>query len=123
MIEYPYMITLLGEPKSTQHIYKLTSRGKFASIYMSAEGKALKESYQWQAKSQWRNKIITGNVCIYITLYFGTKRKSDIDNYGKILLDSLTGIVWEDDSQITDMRVIKEYSKENPRIEIDIQEI
>jgi Holliday junction resolvase RusA-like endonuclease len=32
-----------------------------------------------------------------IALYFGTKGKTDLDNFNKIGLDALTGIVWEDD--------------------------
>lgn len=113
-------IILLGEPKSNQKIYKITARGRFASMYMSAEGKKIKENYYYQAKSQWKENILKDNLIIEINLYFGTKRKCDIDNFGKLLLDSLTGIIWEDDSQIQKMIVEKHYDKENPRIEINI---
>ena len=113
-------IILHGEPKSTSHIYKMTCRGRFASMYMSKEGKMIKDSYIKQTIAQWANKPIIGDIRVYIELYFGTKRKCDIDNFNKILLDSMTGIVWEDDSQITDMRIIKLYDKENPRIEITV---
>lgn len=87
---------------------------------MTNEGKDLKESYGWQAKSQWKQKILEGDVRLSIELYHGTKRKSDIDNFNKILLDSMTGIVYEDDSQIVEMNTKKFYDKENPRIEIII---
>ncbi len=116
-------IILHGEPKSTSHIYKMTCRGRFASMYMSKEGKMIKESYIKQTKLQWANKAIKGDVRVYIELYFGTKRKSDIDNFGKLLLDSLTGICWVDDSQIVDMRVVKKYDKNKGRIEITIDVI
>ena len=116
------MITLLGEPKSTNHIYKSHCKFGFPSYYMSAEGKSLKESYQWQAKSQWKKKIVGKPLEVSICLYFKAQRKHDIDNYGKILLDSLTGIVWEDDSQIWKMNVSKMVDKINPRIEIFITE-
>lgn len=42
-------ITLTGEPKSTQHIYRNTCRGGYSSTYMSSEGKAIKEGYQWES--------------------------------------------------------------------------
>ncbi len=116
-------IVLHGEPKSTSHIYKITCKGHFASMYMGREGRAIKNSYIKQTKLQWKNKPLVGNLSIYIELYFGTKRKHDIDNYGKILLDSLSGIVYKDDSQIVDMRVIKKYDKNKGRIEIDIDVI
>jgi len=116
-------IILLGEPKSNQKIYKITSRRRFASMYMSKEGKSIKESYKTQSKLQWVNKLILDDVSVGIKLYFGTKRKCDIDNFGKLLLDSLTGICYTDDSQIQVMHIEKKYDKSNPRIEITITEI
>lgn len=113
-------ITLKGEPKSTSHIYKMTCRGKFASMYMSAQGKAIKTDYAWQAKQQFRKKLITGDIEIIIALYFGTKRKCDWDNFHKLSMDALTGIVWKDDEQIQRATVEKYYDKSNPRIEINI---
>lgn len=115
------LITLSGEPKSTQHIYRSTCRGGFSTTYMTAEGKAIKEAYQWEAKSQWRQPILTGEISVSITLYFGTKRKSDLDNFNKLSLDALTGIVYEDDSQIEELHLKRFYDKTRPRIEIAIE--
>ena len=97
--------------------------GKFPRVYMSHEGKALKESYQWQAKSQWKKKTTDKPVAVHITLFFKNGHKHDIDNFGKLLLDSLTDIVWVDDSQIAQMTVIKMMDKARPRIEINITEL
>src|SRR3990167_4034526 len=107
------MITLSGNPISTNQIYRRHGH----VIYLSKEGKDRKTQYQWEAKSQWKDLIIeTNDIQVSIRLYFRDKRVHDIDNFGKILLDSLTGIVWEDDKQIQRMLVTKNYSKENPRI-------
>ena len=113
-------ITLLGKPRSTNGIYKNMVRGGFVNRYMSNEGKALKLSYQWQAKSQWKGKPIEGDVSVDIIIYFGDRRKNDWDNFHKVSMDALTGIVWIDDSQIKKATVLKEYDKLNPRIEIKI---
>lgn len=112
-------IVLTGDLRSTNSIYKSRVIGKFASVYMTHEGKALKESYQCQAKSQWHLRPIPTEIELNVRLYFGSKRKHDIDNYNKILLDSLTGILWVDDSQIIKLTVEKFYCKENPRIELE----
>lgn len=114
------MITLLGEPQSTNSLYKYHCRFGFPTGYMSAKGKQLKEDYQWQAKAQWREAILEKDVAVQIKLYFKNAHKHDIDNYGKILLDSLTGICWVDDSQISQMTVAKFIDKSEPRIEIII---
>ena len=117
------ILTLKGKPRSTNNIYRSTCMGKFARVYMSAEGKALKEDYQWQAKSQWKKQPLKGNIGLQIDLYFGDLRKNDIDNFNKLLFDSLTGIVWVDDTQIQEMTVRKNYDKKEPKIEIEIYEL
>ncbi len=45
--------------------------------------------------------------------------KPDADNYLKMACDSLNGIVYRDDSLVTDKKVTKRYS-ENPRMEIEV---
>lgn len=89
-------------------------------LYMTAEGKSLKESYEWQAASQWKKTMLTEPFSIDVTVYHGTTRRSDWDNFHKLSMDALSGIVWEDDSLIQDAYVHKRYDKDNPRIEIDI---
>ncbi|WP_423066049.1 RusA family crossover junction endodeoxyribonuclease [Devosia sp. CN2-171] len=116
-------VTLKGEPKSTNHIYKYACRGSFPCMYMSADGKALKKEYQWQVKTQFRGEPLKGPLSITVTIYLPTKRRSDWDNFHKLSMDALSGIVWEDDSQKQDARVLKSYDKENPRIEIEVREL
>jgi len=116
-------IALFGSPLSTNNIYKSTCRGRFASVYMSKEGKDLKESYMTQARIQYRHPPLEGDLKVSIILYHGTHRRTDIDNFNKILFDSLTGIAWVDDSQIMQLTIVKSYDKTNPRIEIEIHEL
>jgi len=119
-VEQPQKIVLLGEPKSTQHIYHSTCRGRFPTVYLTPEGKALKEAYQWQAKAQWKGKPLESDVHLLITLYFGTRRRADLDNFNKLSLDALTGIVYEDDVQISALHLYRGYDPKQPRIEIDV---
>jgi len=116
-------IIFQGNPLSTQCIYGINCRGSFATRYMTAKGKALKEQYQWEAKSQWKGKPTDKDVEVLVELYFKNKRKHDIDNFNKILLDSLTGIVFEDDSQIKRVSIEKFIDIKEPRIELFIEEI
>ncbi|WP_322874373.1 RusA family crossover junction endodeoxyribonuclease [Clostridium perfringens] len=39
-------------------------------------------------------------------------KKLDADNIGKIILDSLNGIDYKDDSHIIDLRIIKKYTED-----------
>jgi Holliday junction resolvase RusA-like endonuclease len=105
-------ITFEGKPISVNQLY--TGRR-----FLTPKGKATKEAYGWAAKKQYKGKLITCDVDVQITFYFENKR-SDIDNCLKAALDSLTGIVWEDDSQIQSILVVKYIDKENPRTEIEV---
>jgi crossover junction endodeoxyribonuclease RusA len=116
-------ITLEGDPKSTQHIYRSTARAGFATTYMTKEGKIIKETYQWDAKSQWKQPVLNSPLDISIRFFFGSKRKRDLDNQNKLVLDALTGIVYEDDSQIDGLHLYRDYDKAKPRIEIEIASI
>ena len=116
-------ITLLGKPISSNSIYKTICRGNFPNRYLSAKGKALKEDYQWQAKSQWHGKPLECNLVVEIHTYHNNKRKNDWDNFHKLSMDSLSGIAYVDDSQIIEAYVYKHYDKTNPRIEIVLTEV
>lgn len=116
-------IILLGKPRSTNNIYKYHCKFGFPSGYMSAEGKALKESYQKQLVKQWSGMPLKGSIRLKVELFFDSKGRHDYDNFGKILNDSFTGIVWEDDCQVEEAFIKKNYDKKNPRIEVVLEEI
>jgi crossover junction endodeoxyribonuclease RusA len=117
----PRTIVLKGEPRSTQHIYKIARFGGRSGIMMTAEGKAHKEDYGWQAKAQWHAKPLQGSIALDIQIFFKTRGKRDLDNFQKLSLDSMSGIVFEDDSQIDDLRIRRAHDPENPRIEIQVR--
>jgi Holliday junction resolvase RusA-like endonuclease len=50
-------------------------------------------------------------------------KKPDWDNIGKIISDALNGLAYRDDSQIVTATVQKQYSPDNPRVEVEIFEI
>lgn len=88
---------------------------------MTKAGKDTKERYQWEAKEQWMGQPLDEQIALDVHIYFGDKRVRDIDNFSKILLDSLTGIVWRDDRQVYKMAIEKHYDKDNSRIEVKIK--
>ena len=110
-------IVLKGKPISNNQLYK---RGRGNSFYMTSNAKALKENYQWQAKTQYRGKPLIGDLTVEITLFFPNKIRRDWDNYGKLVNDAFNGIVWKDDSQVQVGTVRKDYDPKDPRIEVEV---
>lgn len=100
------------EPISVNRMY----RGR---RFLTKDGKAVKDAIAWEVSSQWRIAPIKGVVALNIMFYFKNKRM-DIDNALKGLLDCMTGLVYEDDSQIEELHVFKMVDKENPRTEIQV---
>lgn len=116
-------ITLLGEPRSTQHCYKYRRIGNFISGYMVTTCKTLKSDYQKQIMAQYSSLPLKTPLEVKMSVWHGTKRKSDIDNFNKLVFDALSKLVYEDDSQIQELSIIKGYDKENPRVELLISEL
>ena len=66
------------------------------------------------------------NCKIKITYYFKDKRRHDPSNYDKMLLDGLVeaNIITDDNYEvIKEFTTIGKYDKENPRTEIEIEEL
>ncbi len=110
-------LTLFPEPPSVNHLYRAHGH----VVYMTAEGKALKQAYQHQVKSQWKGRCYEQEkLGVRFIIYFPTKRRRDLDNCLKVLQDSLTGLVYADDSQIDELTIVRAYDEKNPRTEIEI---
>ena len=49
-------------------------------------------------------------------------KKPDADNIAKIILDSLNGLAYKDDSQVSALMVLKDYGTEN-KIIVELEEV
>jgi len=84
--------------------------------FLSSVAKAWKDEAQWRMKAI-RPKLLSTPVVLTIRFYLKFDR--DVDN-AKLLLDAMSGIVYEDDSQVVEYHVYKIKDKTNPRVEIDV---
>jgi len=96
--------------------------GKRVIRHLTPKGIKLKEDYAWQAKSQYQGKPLEGPLEVSLKLYFKDKRVRDWDNWHKASMDSLSGIIWVDDTQIKKATVEMGYDKA-ARIEVIVKEI
>lgn len=103
------MIELLTPLVSVNGRYGIV-RGK---NILSKKYRQAKEDLQWEIRSQWKGAPLEGDVTVTIVHYWKGKRKRDIDNYLKLIGDSMTDIVYLDDSQIVELHVYKKTGDEN----------
>lgn len=72
---------------------------------------------------KWTREPLIGNLSVRILVYFPDKRKRDLDNLLKALLDALQkNGLYKDDSQITELEIVKRFVvKKNGEIFLTIQ--
>lgn len=85
-----------------------------------AGGRSLKEDCRCRHEAKLHGEPLQGRLEIEVTLCFDRNARKDWDNFHKLSMDALYGIVWEDDDQIDRAHVHKRYDEENPRIEVTV---
>jgi len=107
---------------------RVTRRG-FA--YTPKKSKDSEKAIIYLIRQQFNESVY--DVAIKVIIHFGIKKpksvkrihpscRPDVDNFAKQIIDSGNKLLWEDDSLICDLRVIKKYSEE-PFIEVFIEEL
>ena len=107
-------ITLKGNPISVNQLY----RGR---RFLTKIGKDIKEANYYTAKAQWPYRPFEEAVKVTVRFTFGDKRRHDIDNCLKAVLDSLTGVLWVDDSQIAELNITKCFDPKNPKVDLWVE--
>ena len=113
----PRTIIFVGEPLSTQHIYGSNGRG---GRFLKRDAAALKQQYWFEAKTQWQYEVQDRPFALRIDFFFKDRKRRDLENHLKLVCDALTGIVYEDDSQIDDLHILRHHDPDRPRTELTV---
>lgn len=118
MKKYIYNI----KPVSTNQAYRKRQRG--FGMYMTDEGTQFKEFVFYETIKQGKQKFFYKDTKLKMFIWLSWKHKyrRDIDNHVKLLIDSLQGILFEDDTQIDELWV-KRQSLGIDRIMLGIEEL
>lgn len=92
----------------------------FVMYYLTEEAKKFKSQTEHIARAHGI-PVLKGAVLVAIKYFFPTAA-GDLTNRDKVLLDVLQGIAYENDRQITRKEEERFSDKNNPRVEITIQE-
>ena len=103
---------------------RLGMRGRRAYIYTPERTREYEEAVGLCARAAVQGAALECPVAVAIDLYLHGKRRIDVDNCAKSILDGMNGVVYLDDNQVGDLRVRKigENNRKNQRVEIEVRE-
>ncbi len=119
-----YRLIIEGEPKGKERPRK----GKYGQIYTPRTT----QDYEKNIRNAYEGPKFEDGVYIKIIAYYQMPKKTkclyplkkpDIDNVVKIILDSLNGVAYEDDTQIVRLTAVKKWTPDYPRVEVKITEM
>ena len=97
------MIEYLPFPPSTNTYYRNISVKGRPRTLISKKGRAYRQSVMAQLAGA---QVYPGRLAVTLDLHPPDRRKRDIDNYTKALLDAITHAgVWGDDSQVKTLSI------------------
>lgn len=105
----PLFEATLPWPPSVNSYWRHKVIGRLATVYVSKEGQAYRKAVNLcLIEHGVKTYALEGSLRVEIEVYPPDRRKRDLDNLLKSLLDALTHVqVWQDDSQISDLRIYR----------------
>ena len=115
-----HKITIPGRPVPKGRP-RLGVRGRTAYVYTPPATVEYEKLVGWVAKSVGCRPV-EGPVSVELDVYI--RRRMDVDNVAKSVLDGLNGVAYEDDDQVVELLVRKHRVKNtaDERVEIEIRE-
>jgi crossover junction endodeoxyribonuclease RusA len=111
------MKVTLPYPPSVNRYLRFSPKGY---AYTTNEAKQYKQGAKLRALTQGLRPITEGEVVLSIAVYRPRKR-GDIDNVLKVLLDSLNGIAYVDDAQVAELHISRNDDAANPRVDVWVE--
>ena len=112
-----FLVVAEGKPLSWNNALV---RSRYGRSFLSKEARAWKDLVEKEArKAKPQNWPTAATYRVEITSYFKNPA-CDVDGPIKMALDSLSGVAWEDDRLVLELRAIKRIDKDRQRMEIRV---
>ena len=109
-------------PPSTNTYYRNVRVGNRQLTKISERGRQYKTECYWLLKQQKACRRLSHSLKVTITLVAPDRKRRDLDNFNKALLDVMTHAgVYEDDSLIDHLTVIRAPAAKPGRVEVLIE--
>jgi len=88
-------------------------------MVLSSDAKAYRMQVQTIAALQWRGGTFPPGERVGLRLDVYMTLRGDLDNRIKQVLDALHGVIYEDDAQVWELRVVRHLDRRRQRVEVD----
>ena len=110
--------TVMGEPRSKQRP-RVTTRGTFTPKETVAAEKRVRDVWRLLGVPK-----LEGQLVVQLQFFNGNKRRRDLDNMAKLILDALNREAFDDDYQVVGVKMSKYFTAAaNARTTVRIEEI
>ena len=107
-----------GEPRPKQS-FRYSSRG---GGFTAAPVKAWQDAVAWQAKIAMKGAdMMSGYLSVSLIFRLGNKRRVDLDNLSKAVLDAMNGVVYEDDTIVCKLNLNKMVVKKDAGVSVLVE--
>ena len=108
----------LPMPPSLNRLYRSVG----GRVLVSKEGRAYKELVAGLLMAK-RARPLSGRVRLWIWLFPPDRRRRDLDNAQKALLDAMKGRLYQDDEQIDDLRIVRGEVRAGGGVEVEVEQL
>ena len=140
-----FSITIPGNPVPKGRP-RFVTRGKFVAVYTPTKTRDAEATIAGSVFHEWKLPPLSGPLALTVEFFLDRPKchfrtgkysdelskhameaptsKPDLDNLAKLVMDGLNSCqIWTDDAQVVWLEAHKAYDHENPRTEIDIEEL
>lgn len=111
-----------GEPVPKQSFRVSRSNGRTGG-FTDARVKGWQETVAWEARMAMQKMsvpILTNSTRVRLVFKLGNRRRVDLDNLSKAVLDAMNGVVWKDDTQINELHLSKSVDKSGVGVTVEV---
>lgn len=108
-------LTVPIPPSANRYWRAVPGRG----VLVSQEARDYKKLVRYE---NFHIQPFTGFVAVSFSV-FRPRKSGDLDNYAKVLLDALKGILYPDDNAVIEFHAFRYDDKKNPRVEVVAWEV
>ena len=98
-------------------------RGRHGRWYTPQATRSYEAKVGWAAKAAGLHAPHNGLVGLKVRLWFPDRRRRDVDNVVKAIMDALNGLAYSDDSQVIELFVSRQVDRQRPRAEVTVERI